>query len=296
MPTTAPPERALSLSALENDIVASCYQHRLLTTAQILELHLPGRRPRWTQTVLAGLEGRGLLSRVRGRPPSHRALWFATDAGAAAAEAGGGVARGYRMTPELAAGPLQAHTLAVNDVGIAFVRAARAAGHDCSPLDWHHEVAHRIADRPGAGRGSDLVVADAVLYYTLREEAGEEAVLTRFVEVDRTTMGVAQAEAKLRAYAACYRYEGRGGSWRARYLAFPKVLVVLTGRPRPELERRRGTLSRLCRLDPALTGLGAELGISLVLGEDLDRCGPLAPVFHRPAGPDGGLDLLGRPA
>lgn len=285
----------LSLSHTQADIVASCYQHRLLSTAQIAALHTPDAHLRWAQSRLAGLERAGWLGRVRGRPPGRQSLWFVT---AAAAELEGGdlTFRPYRMTPQQAAGVLQAHTLAVNDVGVAFVTAARRSGHDCTPRDWHHEIAHRVTDRAGPGRRADLVV-DAVLTCTVRED-GNEAVVLRFVELDRATENVAALTGKLRAYAALHAYEPAkvpANGWKARYLSFPKVLLVLAGRPEPELNRRRVTLLRLCRADPVLTRAAEPLGISITTLPELQRHGPFASVFRRPGDPETAVDLLGRP-
>ena len=285
---------SMSLSEIQADIVASCYQHRLLSTSQIAALHTPGAHVRWAQRLLVGLERLGWLGRVRGRPPGRQSLWFVT---AAAAEIEGGdlTSRPYRMTSQQATGTLQAHTLAVNDVGVAFVTAARRLGHDCTPRDWHHEIAHRVSDRAGSGRRVDLVV-DAVLSCTVRED-GEEAVIVRFVELDRATENVAALIGKLRAYAALHAYEPKvpANGWKARYMRFPKVLLVLAGRSEPELERRRVTLLRLCRADPVLARVAEPLGISIATLPGIQREGPFASVFRRPGDPETLVDLLGRP-
>ena len=288
------PLLALSLSDTQADIVASVYQHRLLSTAQIAALHTPhSRQVRWAQHLLRGLEERGWLTRVQGRPPGRQSLWF-TTAAAANIEGGDLPARPYRMTAQQATGVLQAHTLAVNDIGVAFVAAARRLGHDCTPRDWHHEIAHRVADRAGPGLRADLIV-DAVLSCTVRE-AGRESVAVRFVELDRATESVLTLNAKLRGYAALHSYEPKvhNWGWRARYRSFPKVLLVLTGRPEPDLQRRRATLLELCRTDPVLTRLAEPLGIAITLLGDLQRHGPFAPVFRRPTNPDLAVDLFGR--
>src|ERR687886_1069814 len=116
--------RAELATPLRNDILASLYQHRLLSTTQVRTLHTPSTSRRWAQSVLAEMERNGYVSRVS-TARSHEALWFLTEQGAEATEGAGVVRRAYRMTAERARGPLQAHTLAVNDVGIAFVEAAR---------------------------------------------------------------------------------------------------------------------------------------------------------------------------
>ena len=75
----------------------------------------------------------GLVDRVQG--PGTLSLWFVTDAGADAVETAGPRAEQRRRvtTPAQAEGLLRAHTIAVNDVGIAFTRAARELGDECGP-------------------------------------------------------------------------------------------------------------------------------------------------------------------
>jgi len=295
--TTSPASGLLptSLSTNQADMVASCYQHRLLSTTQLAALHTPGSHVRCAQRPLVGLEQLGWLGRVRGRPPGRQSLWFVTAA-AAAIEGGDATVRPYRMTPLQATGTLQSHTLDVNEVGVSFVTAARRHGHDFTPRDWHHEIAHRTTDRAGAGRRSNLVV-DALLTCTIWEE-GQEAVVQRFLELDRATENVATLISKLRAYAALHAYEPKDPShrWKARYLSFPKVLLVLAGRPEPDLDRRRVTLLRLCRVDNVLARAAEPLGITIATLPALQRHGPFAPVFLRPGDPDTPVDILGRPA
>lgn len=282
-------------------VLLGCYQHRLLSTTQVCRLFFePGFDRRAAQRVLAELEAKRLLGRAMGPPPGRQALWFATELGCAAAAAGGAPERSYRMTAELASGTLQAHTLAVNDVGLAFVEAARGRGDECSPFDWEHEVAHRIADRPTGGRGSDLLVADAVLHYTVRRPDGSNALLLRFVELDRGTMGLLRLGAKLRAYGQLERFRPRrlrrdeeaGGGWRSLYATFPKLLVVLAGEG---AAARRRTLLELCLADPQLHPTRAAIDLSIVEFDALRREGPFAPVFWRP-GEARPVDVLGAAA
>lgn len=286
----------VALTELEAEVIVSAYRHRLLSTSQIHRLHTPQASMRWTQMLLARLEDAGYLARVRARTAKwagRESLWWGTDIGADAAETGEDVTeRRYRMSAQRALGPLQAHTLATNDVGAAFVTAARTLGHECSPADWDHEIAFRIADRPTTGPGSDLVVVDAVLHYTIHWPEGDE-LLCRFVEVDRGTETVGRLAAKLRSYAALYDYvpkpTGRDpdngprlAGWHTQFLAFPKVLVVLCGRPADQLQRRRDTLLELCRHDPALGRLAARVSISVTTLAELTAEGPFAPIFASP--------------
>jgi hypothetical protein len=307
IPGSADKERC-SLSGLQNRMLLSLYQHRLLSTTQLLALHAPGKSRRWVQRQLAELEAAGYVARVSGRPPTPEALWFVSEVGAEASEGEGvdlGVpARAYRMTPDKAAGPLQAHTLAVNEVGIAFVDAARQRDHECDPLAWQHEVVHPFRERDGR---CDVLIADALLHYTAYEE-GECIVLARFIELDRGTMPVAALEAKLHQYAQLYHFEprspggrrsgGRSGDhpragWAMHYASFPKVLVVLCDQPQSVLKRRIHTLMDLYSPDPARAETQA-LGVCLTTLEALRRAGPFAPIFWCPSAPEGPVDLLGR--
>lgn len=305
----APSEPPLrySLSRLQNTILLSLYQHRLLSTTQLLAMHTPTSSRRWVQRQLAELEAGGYVARVNGRPPAYQSLWFVTDVGAAASEGEGvdlGVpARAYRMTEEKAAGPLQAHTLAVNDVGIAFVEAARQRGHECGPMAWQHEVVHPFREREGR---LDVLIADALLHYTAYED-GEAVVLARFIELDRGTMSVAALENKLHQYEELYSFEPKGGrradggrsgegptpGWTRHYASFPKLLVVLCDQPEATLKRRADTLMALYSPDPA-SPVSEALGVSLTTLEALRRHGPFAPIFRCPSDLSQRVDLLGR--
>lgn len=291
--------RARSFAPVAPEVLESLYQHRLLSTPQIHALHTPSATMRWTQHVLAELAGAELVQSIgtRSRPPTK--LWFLTPAGHDTVEAAPHLEpRRKEVTLPGAAGQLQAHTLALNDVGVAFVRAARERGDECGALAWRHEIPHPTG--PGAGRGArggDLVIADAVLRYTLYGEDGDH-FLTRFVELDRATMPMEDLTAKLRWYARLYRYVPEGAAqpgWRALYPeAFPAVLLIFTGKDRPMLERRLSTL--LGRLGQDLEIAGAdELVIYCALLEDLLAEGPFAPIFLRHDDPSSYSNWLGRP-
>jgi hypothetical protein len=300
--TTGPSGAALG-ALLRDDMLASLYQHRLLSTSQLWGLHRPTTSRRSTQSVLAQLEREGYVARVSAPSRSHEALWFVTEQGAEATEGGGVVCRRYRMTAERARGPLQAHTLAVNDVGIAFVEAARVRGDDFDFWGWRHEVAHRVGERDG--KGAETVIADAVIDYTAHAEG---ALLCRFVELDRATMPLRELEAKLTGYARLYRYRPKaaGGwsadlpqGWRQLYPLFPKVLVVLCGRPAHVLASRMRALLELVWANPNLRDLQngeTDFDIFLTTLEQLRAHGPFSPVFRRPAAPETPVDVLGRPS
>ncbi|HET8954362.1 MAG TPA: replication-relaxation family protein [Solirubrobacterales bacterium] len=112
-------------------------------------IHYPDRSPRRTQQALAYLERAGLIAHVDTRRTPRR-VWFLTDAGAdAVITAGETRERPKVLTPKQAAGPLTAHTLGVNEVGISFLQAAGERGDEFLPLSWRHEVAHPL----NRGRG-----------------------------------------------------------------------------------------------------------------------------------------------
>lgn len=273
------------LPAVAVDVLESLGQHRLLGTRQVHALHTPRTSIRWTQQLLRTLRLRGLVASITHRGPAR--LWFLTPDGAAAVQLlpTREEPRSRAFTPEQAAGPLRAHTLAVNDVGVAFVTAARAQGDECGPLSWRHEIAHPIGKTPGQ-RGGEQLVADALLSY-LRRDNGGVVLEQRFVELDRGTMPVRGLVEKLDRYARLHRHadaEGGGPLWRQRYPIFPEVLVVFAGRPTDALLRRRQTTIALARQRPQLqTERGMQ--VSFCLLESLLRDGPFAPVFLRLCAP-----------
>ena len=290
--TVAMPDRAVALSPVGNDVLTSLYRHRILSTSQIRAIHAPEGTPRGVRKTLTRLAEGGYVERV-GVSGTRETAWFVTPLGVEAVEGAGVSARPYRMTPERARGPLQSHTIAVNDVGIAFLEAARRRGDDFDANGWRHETAHPITE----SRKPELLIADAVVDYTVHEPDGGEIFMCRFVEVDRATMSVREVAAKLTSYARLYHFRPASESasgWRQHYPRFPKVLVVLCGRPHPILERRLRSLLEIARRDPELVNLVDELGVSVTTLEHLAQRGPFAPIFWRLGGAVGPVDVLGR--
>jgi hypothetical protein len=135
----------VGLPEVTAELIASLGEHRVLSTEQLRTIHLPGRSQRRTQQVLASLEGAGLLSHVDARVAPRR-LWWLSEAGADLAVDAGGLERKPKvLEPRDAGGALRAHTLAVNNAAICFVRAARERGDEFGPLSWRHEVAHPLS-------------------------------------------------------------------------------------------------------------------------------------------------------
>jgi len=293
-------EQALPrLGATAVTVLESLSQHRLLSTSQVHELHMPRASRRWAQDQLALLREVELAESTW--LPGRRLLWHLTERGvdAAATIPSRAETRRKVISPEQAAGPLQEHTIAVNDVGLAFVRAARERGDECGPFDWLHEVAHSLGPPPGR-RMPEQLISDAVLTYQLAEAEGKTSIAYRFIELDRATRSAADLAHRLGRYARLYRRtvpaeDSAGGSevlWSRLYPVFPTVLVVLAGRPRDRLEDRRRTVLALCGQDPDLADT-PEVEVSICLLDDLADRGPFAPICRTLAAPGKPVDWLG---
>lgn len=279
------------LSAPGAEVCASLYTHRILSTSQVAELHGSGRSRRRALQVLTVLEHAGYVARVRvhGR---REAAWHLTTRGVDATEGRGVEERGYyyergrRLGIEelatKASGPGQTHTLATNETALCFVREARRRGDDCGPFSWRNETVFPLGPR----RGRRLIV-DAVLDYTVSTPT-EDIWLCRFLELDRGTERVTTLAEKLEAYAELYRYSP---AW-ASYPCFPRLVIVLAGRPEAELERRLRALCEVAGRMPALIGC-PEVGAVATTLTALRRDGPFAPVFIPLADPEIAVGLLG---
>lgn len=283
----------IGLPEITAELIASLGEHRVLSTEQLRTIHLPERSLRRTQQVLASLERSGLLSHVDARVAPRR-LWFLTDAGADLAfEVGALERRPKVLGPREAAGALRAHTLAVNDAAICFLRAARERGDEFGPSSWQHEVAHPLS--AGRGRRRKTLFADAVLTY-LRQE-GRSIVLEHvFLELDRATLSVDRLVAELGRYADLYRASNPEGEpiWKRRYPAFPRVLCVLAGGSREALHRRRHFMLALLGRDPYIERT-PSLQIYCCRLEDLEDEGPFAPIFRSLDDPERPVDWVGDP-
>ncbi len=169
------------------------------------------------------------------RLPGGLGLWFLTELGTEAIELipSRPERRRKQITHAQATGPLRHHALAVNEVGLAFVRAARARGDECGPLAWRHEIAHPIGPAPGR-RTPEQLIADALLTYQRNQPDGTTTFHYRFIELDRATMPVDDLAAKLARYATLYHHtlpptgptDRPRPLWTHSYAIFPAVLLV----------------------------------------------------------------------
>lgn len=274
------------------EILASIGEHRVLTTAQVRAIHLADRSVRRAEQVMASLGSAGLVSYVQSPGGLPRRLWFLTEAGSRTAKGSGALSVAPRvLEPEQAAGQLRAHTMAVNDAAISFLKAARSRGDEFGSLSWQHEVVHSL--NRGRGRRRRVLRADAVFTY-LRSAGDEVFVEQRFLEADRATLSVDRLASELSAYAELFRATDERDEpiWRHRYPVFPLVLCVLSGGTRAALERRRNTAIALLRSDPDVTRT-PEVTFLICLAEDLRDHGPFAPIFRDPHQRNGFSDWLG---
>ncbi|MFF3326959.1 replication-relaxation family protein [Streptomyces sp. NPDC002889] len=299
------------LGPIAQQAVQVLYQHRLVSTRQLHRLITPHHtRTEYLRRQLHTLRTAGLAETVGRRSTGQtELLWWLTEKGAQAVESVGLLPqRPYRMSPEAALGPLQEHTLATVETGLAFVDWSRRLGHECGPLDWSPETAHHYRDdsRPG----EDLtLIPDAVLNYVHTDQkAKQRTLLTFFIEVDRTQMTIARLAQKLHAYAAYHEFtpqppSGRGPrpvrrtsstpAWRSRYPAFPRLLMVLTGASDTRLARRIADLRSLAASHPALTNTGLRAGVTTL--SQLQHRGPFDAIFTPVLGPGQPADAWLRP-
>jgi Replication-relaxation len=281
----------LRLPEATAEVFASLGEHRILSTAQVRAIHFSNRSPRRTQQVLSYLERAELVAYVEARRAPRR-LWFLTESGADLAVVAGEVERRPKiLSPQQAAGPLRAHTLGVNEVGISFLRAARERGDEFGPLSWRHEVAHPL--NRGRGRARRTLIADAVLSY-VRTEERHFVFEQRFVEVDRATLSVERLVAELARYGRlCHARDKRGKSlWGGHYPSFPPVICALAGASRKALVRRRNVALLLLGNDPELLR-AYGVTISFCFLDDLTSRGPFAPIFREVGEPDRAVNWLG---
>lgn len=290
------------LPAVATEVLAGIYQHRLLSTSQLHALYTPSAGLRWTRKVLALLADRGLVDRTHG--PGRLSLWFLTEYGAETVETAGPRAESRRRLVGIAQaeGPLRNHTLRVNDVGIAFVRAARERGDECGPESWRHEVAHPISLARGR-RPAELAIADALLTYLQAGEDGSLALHQRWIELDRGTARPAEhLAAKITAYTRLRHFTPPSGSagetpealWRSHYRAWPHLLIVLADQSRERMRQRVQRTLVLHQSEPAHRG-ASTMPLSFVALEDLMAQGPFASIFTSAEDPGQPVNWLGQP-
>jgi hypothetical protein len=268
-------------------VLESLYQHRLLSSTQLHAMHWQDESQRSTRRVLTALKDEGLVSMVRATDGGG-SVHFLTPKGVEAVEQVlNPTPKRKALKPGYATGPLRAHTLAVNQAAIAFMKAARERGDEFDSPAWHHEIFHST----GPAR-QDVVKADALLTYLqhgLGAEGRSSVLRYRLLELDRATESSDKLAAKLAGYARLYRYTRPNQSkpaWQARYDTFPGVICVVAGKKSPAaLDRRVEAVLSLCDSDTELRRT-PQVEISFCLLGDLVQQGPFAPIWQRPDSPD----------
>jgi hypothetical protein len=287
----------LALPVLATEVMESLYQHRVLSTIQVHELHTPDAHKSYSRRLLATLHDAGVADHAPGA--GRLKLWFLTKRGNEAVETISTRAeqRRKQVSAEQAAGPLRMHTLAVNDVGIAFVTAARAKGDECESLGWRHEIAHPTTGKCNR-RSGEMVIADALLTYTQQHPDRTLSVHQLFIELDRATIPLQALNEKFDRYARLRDYtpeemgkDVRLSGWRAYYSQFPVVLVIFAHRDRKTLQRRIQNMIALCQANPRIRGLAVLFGLL----HDLSEHGPFAQIFIDPLNPEYYVNWLGNP-
>jgi hypothetical protein len=290
-------------------LLAAIAEHRLLTVEQLRVLcgwredadRYASRQ--YISRQLHALEDLGYIGWVR-RRGGQGGVWFVTQLGADAAALADGPAdrRIIVLRDSQIRARTQAHTLAVNAVGVAFTGWARRGGDACA---WSNEVSHKVME--GAGPSKGLLNADAYLRYESQLALDQWAFRGFFVELDRGHMTTGQLGEKLRRYGQFATFTMRGATrpaWQAFYGRFPTVLYVFASpkqrrrgeaaeafvaRTRPRLLDRVAGLAAYCDADPlvrtaldAAAPRGPVLRVRLCLLEDLERRGPREPIALDP--------------
>lgn len=252
--------RTIRFSKLDEKVLTTLLRHGCLTTEQAQALIWPTNSPeaRAAWKVLDRLREAGYLAKTKSRPT---VWWLSSDGRKMLASKRPGV------TEEKALGPLRPHWEGVNDVHVAFVRAAIAHGDICGPTDFETEIGL------GSEAGSQpMVRADGLLHYTIRD-GGSATFRDAFVELHRATYGLDRLTAKLRAYASV---ASRKHLWASRFPGeFPPVLVVVDA-DRPAI-MLAGALEYHC-LDAERTG--TDLIVYMTTLEALKNRGAREPIWH----------------
>jgi protein involved in plasmid replication-relaxation len=195
-------------------------------------------------------------------------------------------ARGIKpVTSAVVAGGFTAYHMAVNDVGIAFVRAARTRGDDPDAIGWTNE-----AGLNGNGAVRRRPVADSLLHYQVNRNGAGPLLLTVAIELDRATTPIQRLVDKLITYS---KLRANPDAWQHRLAVWPALVTIFAGKPRPVLQRRMTTLIGALRNDPRTHDLEL-VPVLLGLFEDLMGAGPFAPVFRSIEAPEVSVDVLGR--
>lgn len=288
--STSTTDLALYGTPLGDQALHALVVHRMLTTEQLHRLLSPDRTPQTTRMRLMTLRVDGLVdgltlhaARTGRRIPSK--VWFATAAGVERVLSDPDQHRSYVVRAPKTHRNLIAHTLAVNEVGLAFVAHARRKGHEFDAMGWEHEVAHSLGGGRAGNNGPGLI-SDAVISYGITHATGVR-LHRRFLELDRGTEPDHVLFDKIRRYARYRTYGPTVGAgdpyWMARYPSFPTLSIVIGANPDrsdAQLTRRMHTICALAMKDPLLQRTGLQVQVCRL--EMLLEAGAGGPVWWMP--------------
>ena len=262
------------------------HQHRLLTPGQVHALHMPTASLRWTQHILASSRARVLAD--CGGPTRTRAVvphqpWRRDDPDQPARTPS--PLAPYHARPGIR--PPTRHTLAVNDTGIAFVKAARertqtTAGPSPGATRSHtHSPTARGAGRSSPTRCSPTSrppptsrshsTSGSSSSTAARSHPSSSPPSSPATPSSATTHPPPLNAPQRAVVARLYR-------------TFPAVLVVLADQTPAHARRRIQRVIALYRTDPTQSRYGT-VPISFVTLAELTSRGPLRPSSSPPSTP-----------
>ncbi len=244
------------------------------------------RRPRSLGAAGAGRIGRGGLAAHARRPPLRQRLWFATELGVRAAQERqrSRASRGSSRAGEVA-GPLQAHTVAVNEAGICFLGRPASAAMSSGRSPGATRSPIRCARGERRRRRSALRRRRPHLSAPDRR-AGASSSSASSSSTGRRCRSTASRRSSPATPSSTARLGGGEAMWKQHYPLFPKVHCVLAGARSRRFERRRSSVIALMSGNPQLKGIrvpSSRSAWSKICAE-----GPFAPIFRCVASPSGG--------
>lgn len=260
--------RALTRS--QDEVLEGLAHHRYLTTGQVRRLWFPASTEisGAANKVLRALESLKLVESTRTASRGETLWWPATEGYALLASRR---QRAYRASRDKAEGQNQEHSIAVSEVGVLFVEAARVRGDECGPLSLEHEV--RLSS------GSAPVIADGLLSYA-ETHGGEFVAREALIEVDRARYPARRLWDRLRAYGSL---KDDPRSWAVGFPGgWPPTLVVVDAPTNTQSELRIALVLDLLDRDP-----GNNLQVGFTTLPALRTRGPWEMIWSVPGDPQG---------
>jgi len=265
----------MALTTRDRGIVCAVYRHRFLRRDQIAAVFFPASPQAQARTLVSSCNAR--LQRLfhhhylarsmrMGYDGSTQAVYALDRRGAElVAEILGVDLAGIRWSPKQKRSELyfRDHTLAINDIWVAFELAARETA-ELAIIDWTMDGPELWDEVRETSTGKRLPVRpDAYLPVAF---GGRRAHF--FLEVDRATMSNRRIAEKIRAY----RLYWKGGGFRERYGASSfRVLVTAPS------AQRRDNLRRTAARE------GAQRMFLFAVHGEVQEQGVLAPVWYTAA-------------